>query len=87
MKLLHVLIEGQFKSIISCDVFVPPNFVLVVGKNGAGKSNFFDAISFGLGSPINALRVSNCGEIVGENQFVKVSLSFGLKSDEVLLVF
>ena len=50
MHIKRVSIQGflSYKSVLKLEEFSPQHNV-IVGRNGAGKSNFFNAISFVLG--------------------------------------
>lgn len=45
MKITSILIEN-FKSITNINISNLPNFVVIVGENGVGKTSIFDAIGF-----------------------------------------
>ncbi|EZG43924.1 putative structural maintenance of chromosomes protein [Gregarina niphandrodes] len=66
MKIVEMSLEG-FKSYGERVKIGPfsPNFTAICGPNGTGKSNFFDAICFGMGFRVgNDMRVDNLTDLI-----------------------
>lgn len=64
LKLERVEIE-DFKTYYGKHVLGPlPSFTAVIGPNGGGKSNIFDAIAFALGERLTALRVKQGSQLI-----------------------
>ena len=77
-SLSHVEIEN-FKSISNARVDIKPGFTVIAGQNGSGKSCLLESIGFGLGASPAELRVSQLGELCGNDspgQRVRVVLKF-----------
>eukprot|EP01102_Stenamoeba_stenopodia_P022756 TRINITY_DN9604_c0_g1_i1.p1 TRINITY_DN9604_c0_g1~~TRINITY_DN9604_c0_g1_i1.p1 ORF type:complete len:1215 (-),score=383.83 TRINITY_DN9604_c0_g1_i1:174-3818(-) len=100
MHIKKVIVEG-FKSYLSQSDFDPfnPRINVIVGRNGAGKSNFFEAISFVLGDLFSNIRAEDRqsllhGEVSSQTAsvyayveiyFDNTDKQFPIEKDEVVL--
>ena len=71
IKKLNIVGFLSFQNLQNLEEFSPQNNV-VVGKNGAGKSNFFNAISFVLGDDYSNMGVTSRTELLHSGTSARV---------------
>lgn len=77
---LELLKVKNFKSYMGSHTFGPfDNFSAIIGENGTGKSNLFDAICFVLGGSSNAMRCQHLTNLIWNGKPTPKSASVSLK--------
>eukprot|EP01094_Clydonella_sp_ATCC50884_P026727 TRINITY_DN7430_c0_g1_i4.p1 TRINITY_DN7430_c0_g1~~TRINITY_DN7430_c0_g1_i4.p1 ORF type:complete len:1203 (-),score=361.00 TRINITY_DN7430_c0_g1_i4:412-4020(-) len=78
MRIKHIAIEG-FKSYARLEVGEDefhPHVNVIVGRNGSGKSNLFDAIRFVLSEPLSSLRAEERRQLLWESSGDRVMSAY-----------